>query len=118
MTIIKRTFLLILFSSISVLSYGQKKMVEDTIRVEGVCDMCKERIELALDLKGIRFAEWSPESKDLILAYRSDKITEEEIRKAVANAGHDNGDFIAPDSVYRELPECCLYREEDPSAFH
>ena len=31
--------------------------------VSGKCDMCKERIENALDIKGIKFADWNEETK-------------------------------------------------------
>jgi len=107
--------LLLLFVSLS--SFGQSKVTQDTIRVEGVCDMCKERIELALDLKGIKFAEWAPETKQLVLVYRNDKIREDEIRKTLAGIGHDNGDFKAKDEVYENLPFCCRYRD-NLDAFH
>ena len=80
--------------------------------------MCKERIELALDMNGVKFAEWSPDTKNLIIAYRNDKVTEEEIRKAIAKVGHDNGEFKADNAVYEDLPFCCLYRDGNPHADH
>ena len=114
-----KTLTLILFVGIlSFTSFETSAQVkEDTIRVEGVCDMCKERIELGMDLKGVKFAEWSPETKQLVLAYREDKISEKEIRTVLANVGHDNGDFKAKDPVYEKLPFCCHYRE-NMDAFH
>lgn len=110
----KNLILLIALVAVSHFGYSQSKTTEDTLRVEGNCQMCKERIELALDMKGVKFAQWSPETKNLIVAYRNDKVTEEEIRKAVAKAGHDNGDYKADDKVYKDLPFCCLYRDGNP----
>ena len=39
------------------------------------------------------------------------KTNSEAIQKAIAQAGHDTEKFKAPDNVYKELPECCLYRK-------
>lgn len=80
-------------------------------RVEGLCEMCKERIETtAAKVTGVESALWDMESKILHLNYNSSKTTPDKILKAVADAGHDNEMYKAPDDVYNSLPECCLYR--------
>ena len=53
-------------------------------------------------------------TKNMFVAYRPDKISKEEIHKIVAKVGHDTEQAKAPDSVYTELPFCCLYRDHDP----
>lgn len=95
-------------------SFAQKKVQEDTIKVSGNCVMCKKRIEASLDTKGIKYANWDVDKKQLAVAYRQDKITLEELHKLVAQTGHDTDKVQAPDSVYAKLPACCLYRHHDP----
>jgi hypothetical protein len=77
--------------------------------------MCKERIETALDSKGIKMAQWDAKTKNLEIAYNSSKITEQQIHELVAAAGHDTEKVKAKDEVYAKLPFCCLYRDHDHS---
>lgn len=92
---------------------AQKKVIETTIEVEGVCDNCKHRIENAAYVKGVKFAQWDKHTKKLKIAYKSDKITLEEIQKSIANAGHDSGEIKADSTSYAKLPACCAYRNKD-----
>lgn len=91
---------------------AQKKVVEDTIFVDGVCKMCKERIEEAAYGKGVKFVEWHKTDKKLRIAYRSDKTTLEEIEKRVAATGHNTENIKAKKEDYEELPMCCQYEEQ------
>ena len=105
--------LAILFAN-SFTAKGQNKDKEDSIDVKGNCIMCKRRIETAMDLNGIKFSEWNVKTKKLFIAYRPDKISEKEIHKALANAGHDTNLVKAADTTNADLPFCCLYRDHDP----
>jgi Cu(I)/Ag(I) efflux system membrane fusion protein len=81
-------------------------------KVSGNCEMCKERIETAAkSVSGVGSAEWSSETKFLQVQFDGAKTNSDEIQKAVAKSGHDTEKFKAPDNVYKELPECCLYRK-------
>ncbi len=83
------------------------------IKAGGLCDMCKDRIETAaLSVKGVESANWESESQMLHLNFDAEKTNSDEIQKAVANVGHDTEKHKAPDDIYNELPECCLYRGE------
>ncbi len=74
--------------------------------------MCKERIEkAAMSLKGVNSASWDIETKQISVGFDKTIINLDEIQKAIAAAGHDNGKYLADDEVYRKLPECCLYRK-------
>jgi mercuric ion binding protein len=89
--------------------HAQKK-VETTFIVDGECNMCKERIEGALDAKGVLFSEWNVETKQLFVAYRPGKISIEEIHERINNVGHDTERSSAPDSIYENIHGCCRYR--------
>lgn len=83
----------------------------ETIKVSGNCEMCKSRIEKAAKVDGVSKAEWSKKDKTLAATFDPTKTNIDEIGKKVAAAGHDTEKFKAPDEVYKELPECCLYRK-------
>lgn len=89
---------------------NDKKTIE--IKVDGICEMCKERIEDATyKLKGVRYANWVVESKTLTVTYKNNKITQEEIEQAIADIGHDTENITASDSAYQNIHKCCRYRE-------
>ncbi len=80
------------------------------VKVAGLCEMCKDRIETAAkSVKGVAAAEWSAEKQMLHLSFDKSLTSSEEVQKAIAAVGHDTEKFWAPDGVYKELPECCLY---------
>lgn len=102
---------LCLFSSFTVLAQTTKISFE----VAGKCDMCKERIENALDVKGVRMAYWSNETKICKVTFNPAKISEKEIYKIVAKAGHDTKACKATDEAYNGLHYCCQYKRTDHS---
>ena len=86
--------------------------VSAEIKVSGNCDMCKDRIEMAAkSVSGVSLAEWSSETKMLQVQFDDSKTNSDTIQKAIAKVGHDTENFKATESVYKELPECCLYRK-------
>ena len=92
---------------------NQQDVVSATYEVDGVCGMCKNRIEnAALSLDGVISADWSMETHKLNVTYKKD-VNPDQILKAIADAGHDNEKFKAPDVVYNNLPNCCHYRDKD-----
>lgn len=102
--------LTIIFASFSE-SVSKGKIKTDTFKVYGTCGMCKDRIENALDIKGIRFADWDKEHQMLKVTYNSKKITLEQIHQKVADAGHDTDLVKASDEAYGKIADCCKYRE-------
>ncbi len=105
----------ILASLFSMPGKAQKKVVQDSIKVFGNCIMCKRRIEASLfDVKGVKAVNWNVNTKNMFIAWRPDKVSIQEIHKIIAAVGHDTQKAKAPDSVYTELPFCCLYRDHDP----
>jgi len=82
-----------------------------SFKVYGTCDACKNRIESALKIDGIKKALWDVESKMLHVEYvRNEVITGEyKIQQLVAAAGHDTHKVQAAAHVYEALPSCCQY---------
>ena len=91
----------------SVFSFAQA--VTEQFLVKGNCNMCKARIETTAVKAGAISANWSAENQTLTMVLDESKVTCDTILKQVAEAGHDNEKFKAPDGVYKALPACCLY---------
>lgn len=104
-------FPFILFFLSSVQINAQSKVSTDTIKVEGVCNMCQNRIQKAAFVKGVKWAEWDKSTQELVVIYRNKKTDLNRIATAVAEAGHDNSIKKAPKEKYNELPDCCAYRD-------
>jgi copper chaperone CopZ len=83
-------------------------------KVNGVCEQCKKRIEDATYIKGVKHADWSIDTHILTLRYDTTKTSADVILKAVADAGHDNEKYTAPDDAYQAIPKCCRYRDKVP----
>ncbi len=84
----------------------------EEFRVEGLCEMCKERIETtAKSVRGVESAAWNAGTKQLHLSFDKSQTNIDDVKKAIADAGHDNDKYRAPDQTYNSLPECCLYRK-------
>ena len=80
-------------------------------KVSGACEMCKQRIEQTLKLKGISSAVWDVDTKNLALSYNPKKISLSKVHKLIAGTGHDTELEKATTATYNELPDCCHYRE-------
>jgi len=102
------------FVNTSAKAFEHKEIVTDTLEVSGICGMCEERIENAALIKGVKKAEWSVDQQSLVVVYRTDKTSIEEIAEAIAEAGHDNGLITCTDEQYDNVHNCCKYRESDP----
>lgn len=109
-SIIKLSFI-VLAIIISSNSYSQKKITETTLKVDGVCFMCKNRIETALDTAGVKYATWDIDTQILEIAFRNDKYTVNDISQILANVGHDTETVKAPEEVYSKIDMCCKYRD-------
>ena len=85
----------------------------DTTRfkVSGNCEMCKETIEEAVDVKGVSFAEWNEETGMMTVVYNPEKINESRIHTLISEAGYDTDKVKAKQEVYDDLPKCCKYRK-------
>jgi outer membrane receptor for ferrienterochelin and colicins len=93
--------------------FGQNENTNISIWVDGICGMCKDRIELAaLDTRGVTTANWSIESKILKLTVDG-RFKENRIHYKLTGVGHDTKQMKATDEAYAALHGCCKYRVED-----
>lgn len=101
------------------LTFAQNKNAKASMEVDGICGMCKARIEKAcLNTKGVKFAEWSVETHELKLIYDERKTNIETIEKHVLAVGHDVKGLKASDEAYASVHACCKYRDEDVKDEH
>ncbi|MEO9805135.1 MAG: cation-transporting ATPase [Reichenbachiella sp.] len=89
----------------------EKSIATCEFTVEGVCEMCKERIEEAALIRGVKMAEWDQPTGVLKAVYRKDKISEREIHEAIAAVGHATDQVQANAAAYDRLPKCCAYND-------
>lgn len=106
---------LILFISLifSMSIQAQTTVKTVTISVKGNCDECKERIENAADIKGVKNSVWDEKKQAITVIYDSKKVTVEQIEQAIARSGHKTAHVPADPAAYKALPACCKYESAD-----
>jgi outer membrane receptor for ferrienterochelin and colicins len=85
-----------------------------SFKVFGACEQCKDRIEIALKIKGVKTADWNVDTKQLALEYNPAVISLEKIENKIVAIGHDLVNKKAKNVIYKSLPSCCLYRDLVP----
>lgn len=77
------------------------------------CEMCKNKIETYLKrYNGVMTTNVNVKKKETTVKYITDRINEEEIKAAIANAGYDAADVLANPDSYNRLPKCCKKPED------
>ena len=98
---------------IGLTAYSQNKNAKASFEVDGVCLMCKERIEkAAIKTKGVKSAVWNVDTHELKLIFDDRKTNAETIQKSIADVGHDTPEFSASEEAYNSVDPCCKYRDE------
>ena len=108
-----KNFILVLgILFIGATGFSQNKNAKATIEVDGVCGMCKHRIEKAsIQAKGVKSAIWDVETHQLSLIYNEEKTDLNTIQQHIADSGHDTQAIKAKDEVYESIDPCCKYRD-------
>ena len=115
----KKLVLLGLLLFVGVTLTAQSKNAKATIEVDGVCLMCKDRIEKAsIKTKGVKSAVWNVETHELSLVYDERKTDLIQIQEGIAAVGHDTQKIKATDEAYNNLHSCCKYDRENPNFGH
>ena len=103
-------FFLVAMCFCSVTLFAQAKT--DTVKVWGVCEECKGKIESAAKKGGAVSADWDMDNYKLVINYDANKTSALDIEKSIAAVGYDTHDVRADDAVYKKLPSCCQYERE------
>jgi copper chaperone CopZ len=83
------------------------------------CEMCKKKIETYLKrYDGVLTANVNVKKKETTVKYLTDRINEEGIKTAIANAGYDADNVLANEDSYKRLPKCCKKPEDGGGMKH
>ena len=100
-------------------AFAQDKNARASIEVDGVCAMCKERIEkAAIRTKGVKSAVWTIQTHELDLIYDARKTDLDLISENIAAVGHDTKAIKATEEQYLSVHDCCRYRDEEVREEH
>ena len=89
--------------------HAQSTIITSTLSVKGNCGECKERIENAADIKGVKSATWDENTHVAQITYDTKKVSLNNIEMAIAKAGYETENIKADTSAYKKLPQCCKY---------
>lgn len=99
-------------------SAQQKAMLTAKISTPTVqCEMCKKTIEdllkrydgvLSVNVK----LNKDSSKREVVVKYLTDRINEETLKAAIANAGYDANEIAANPESYKALPKCCKKPED------
>ena len=109
----RKLVLLIVLLGVGLSSQAQDKNAKASIEVDGVCMMCKFRIEkAAVKTKGVKSANWNMETHILDLIFDEGKTDLTTIKTNLAAVGHDTDEVKATIEAYESVDDCCRYRDE------
>ncbi len=95
------------------------KNAKVVMKVDGICGMCKKRIETAaLKTKGVKFAIWSTKTHQLNLIMDERKTDVAAVQKNILAVGHDillkdDKKLEAKLEAYNSVHPCCKYRDDE-----
>ena len=111
----KKILLAAIILGASQVAFSQTKAVVISVikTPNALCEHCKSRIETYLKrYNGVSTVNVNYKKKETTVKYITDRINEEEIKAAIANAGYDANDVKANPDSYKRLPECCKKPED------
>jgi mercuric ion binding protein len=110
---------LIAFCFITVAVSAQQKAMQ-TVKISTPtvqCDMCKKTIEdLLKRYDGVLSVavklNKDSSKRETTIKYLTDRVNEETLKAAIANAGYDANEIAANLESYKALPKCCKKPED------
>lgn len=115
----KKLFFSLMTLCFVVAASAQQKAVQ-TVKISTPtvqCEMCKKTIEDLLKrydgimTVNVRLNRDSTR-RETVIKYITDRINEETIKAAIANAGYDANEIAANPESYKALPKCCKKPED------
>lgn len=114
-----KNLILVLTLFVTTVSFAQNKNAKASIEVDGVCMMCKDRIEkAAIKSKGVKSAIWNVKTHELKLIFDERKTNLKAIQQNIADVGHDTKEIKATLDAYNSVHPCCMYREDEVKDNH
>lgn len=111
---IKNIFLTLLIAFMSMSMLAQKsKTVTTSFWVAGICGMCEEAIEKAMDVTGVITADYSLATNNLTVTYKPSKLSEDQLHKLLNAVGYDTEKSTCTEAQYNLVHDCCRYREQE-----
>ncbi len=108
----KLKLLLVVLLMFSFFGFAQNNNQTSIIEVDGVCGMCKSRIEKAcIKTKGVKMANWNVETQQFKVIYNENKTDLDVIKSNIASVGHDTDSHKATEEAYMSVHQCCRYRD-------
>jgi copper chaperone CopZ len=109
----KNLLFLSLFIFFGTIGFSQKaeKFKTIIIQTSAECGDCKERIENAADIKGVKTSNWNKDKKVLTVIFDTIKVSLTQIEEAIAKIGYATSNKLADSKAYKKLPECCQYEK-------
>ena len=106
--------MMLLFVALSAQGQDKKsKNAKYEFEVNGNCEQCQKRIQkAAFSVAGVKSAEWNTENHMLNVIINEEKCSILDVKKAVANVGHDTEEVKATAEVYEKLHSCCKYERK------
>lgn len=78
------------------------------IQTDAVCGHCKQTIEgNVIKLKGVKSADLDLKTKILTVTYNTEKVSADEIKKAVVDSGYKADEMPGDDKSRSAQPHCC-----------
>ncbi len=109
-----KKLIIVLTVLITTTAFAQNKNTRASMEVDGVCLMCKTRIEKAsLNTKGVKSAVWNVKTHELKLIFDKRKTNLKTIQENILAVGHDTKEIKATDEAYATVHPCCRYRDRD-----
>jgi hypothetical protein len=109
----KKVMIVLVLLLTTSMTFAQEKNKKVTMEVDGVCEMCKMRIEkAALGVKGVKYALWDIPSHQLSLIMDERKTNTMEVKTALVAVGHDTKELKATEDAYNKVMPCCKYRDD------
>jgi len=115
----KLFFFVLATAGFAISSVAQTKPVQ-TVKISTPtvqCESCKKRIETYLKrydgvlTVNVKLSKDSAK-RETTVKYLTDRVNEETIKAAIANAGYDANEIAANPESYKALPKCCKKPED------
>jgi mercuric ion binding protein len=111
--------IIVLVLLVTTVTFAQNKNERASLEVDGVCLMCKDRIEkAAIRTKGVKSAIWNVDTHELKLIYDARKTNLDSISKKIVAVGHDTKTLKATEEAYNSVHPCCKYRDDEVQEDH